>query len=89
MEYFFEQLEPMVHYVPASIDNVTEVAAYVLDKKNEDKMKNIVHNANTWCKTKDAMAQLEKYHAAFQTFRGEYSFDTTAMGMPDDLIECV
>ena len=97
VEYFFEDLEPMVHYVPASIDNVTEVAVYVLDEKNEDEMKNIVHNANTWCgKTiteermaKDAMSQLEKYHVAFQAFMGEHSFDTTAMGISDDLIECV
>jgi hypothetical protein len=33
---------PTEHYVPASLDNLTDVAAYVMDKDNEDEMKDIV-----------------------------------------------
>ena len=42
----------MEHYVPASLDNLTGVAAYVMDKDNEDEMKGIVAKANSWCRRK-------------------------------------
>lgn len=60
---------PMVHYVPASLENLTQVAAYVLDDKNDVEMKSIVANANSWCRKKmtknrlanDMMVQLQSY----------------------------
>ncbi len=61
-----------MHYVPASLDNITEVTQYVLDEKNRDQMKAVVDSANAWCKRtntkeqlpKDAISQLQKYEAA-------------------------
>ena len=66
--FVYVDLKPMVHYVPASLENVTAVASYVLDKKNRNEMKAIVDSANVWCKRtntkeqlpRDAISQLEK-----------------------------
>ena len=73
IEYFYDNLQPMVHYVPASLENITEVTEYVLDEKNRHTMKYIVDSANSWCKRtntkeqlpKDAVSQLQKYERAF------------------------
>ena len=59
----------MVHYVPASLDNVTQVVSYVLDKANDAEMKSIVKSASAWCGRKmvkeklgkETLAQLERY----------------------------
>ena len=67
---------PMEHYVPASLDNLTDVAAYVMDKDNEDEMKDIVAKANSWCMrkmnkkqiAKDMMQQLQKYDTALDEY---------------------
>ena len=69
VEYFWDQLEPMVHYVPASLDNLTEVVSYVMDQANDPEMQRIVHMANEWCKKtntrtqvlSDVMTQLKKF----------------------------
>ncbi len=42
----------MENYVPALLDNLTDVAAYMMDKDNEDEMKGIVAKANSWCRRK-------------------------------------
>ena len=42
----------MVHYVPASLGNITEVVSYAVDEENDDKMKRIVASANLWCERK-------------------------------------
>ena len=65
----------MIHYVPASLDNLTVVVEYVLDSSNRHEMKMIVASANSWCQhavtkdqlTKDAIAQLIKYENALYT----------------------
>ena len=62
----------MVHYVPASLDNITKVAEYVLNKSNRHEMKSIVNSSRQWCKRtnvreqllKCAKLQLNKYEAA-------------------------
>ena len=62
----------MMHYVPASLGNITEVVTYVLDEDNEAEMKSIVRSANTWCSQKmtkeqlveDAMLGLKMYEEA-------------------------
>mmetsp|Transcript_28585 Transcript_28585/g.60329 ORF Transcript_28585/g.60329 Transcript_28585/m.60329 type:complete len:422 (-) Transcript_28585:140-1405(-) len=71
-EHFYHELKPMTHYVPASLQNITEVVAFVLNPDNENKIRAIVESANLWCKAtmnrhqivKDTMVQLEKYGAA-------------------------
>ena len=91
----------MVHYVPASIENVTQVTAYVLDKANEEEMEAIIHSANSWCKrkmtekdmAKDIMIQLEKYETAFNEYMQEsmYTGSMTSLISDDvvnDLVEC-
>ncbi|KAL7518200.1 hypothetical protein ACHAWX_003049 [Stephanocyclus meneghinianus] len=76
IEYFYSELRPNVHYIPASLDNITEVSRYVLNEANKMEMKNIIQAANSWCKRKlttnsiinDAMTQLESYFAALDTY---------------------
>ena len=66
----------MVHFVPASLENLTQVAAYVLDRQNDEEMRSIVDSANSWCRekmtkkkmAKDMMSQIEKY----ETMLGDY-----------------
>ena len=61
----------MVHYVPASLENITEVVSYAVDEENDDKMKQIVASANLWCERKmtekaialNMITQLQKYEA--------------------------
>ena len=50
----------MEHYVPASLDNITEVVEYVMDPMNELELKGIVATANSWCKTMNTKEQLSK-----------------------------
>lgn len=71
----------MIHYVPASIDNLTIVVEYVLDNNNRHEMKMIVNSANAWCQravtkdqlTKDAIVQLIKYeHALYSAYEDSW-----------------
>lgn len=69
----------MSHYVPASLDNVTEVVEYVLAIENRLEMSMIVDSANRWCKrtmsrerlARDAMSQLRKYRNALDENYGD------------------
>ena len=40
----YHELQPNVHYIPASLDNITQVVEYVLD--NDLEMRKVVHSAN-------------------------------------------
>ena len=67
---------PTEHYVPASLDNLTDVAAYAMDKDNEDEMKDIVAKSNSWCRrkmnkkqiAKDMIQQLQKQNTALDEY---------------------
>ena len=90
----------MVHYVPASLENITQVVAYVMNKENGDEMKSIVKSANSWCKgalseeglANGAIRQLEVYKKALDEYGGwreewrgvKQRFDDTI----GDLVEC-
>ena len=50
IEQSYNDLIPMVHYVAATLDNLTSVVEYVLDQQNEEAMRIVVSNANAWCK---------------------------------------
>ena len=91
----------MVHYVPASLDNLTEVTSYVIDEKNDDEMKLIVESANLWCKRKmtqkaialDMITQLQEYEAAFNEYMSKIKYDESltqllTQNMTKNLIEC-
>lgn len=77
VEYFYTELRPYVHYIPASLSNISDVARYVLNKTNEIEMKNVIRAANSWCRKRltkksiinDAMIQLEKYFAALDVYK--------------------
>ena len=70
----------MKHYIPASLDNITNVTEYVIDERNEDNIMTIIATANAWCEDKmnrnalarDMMQQLQKYRVALD----EYSTKT-------------
>ncbi|KAL3793278.1 hypothetical protein ACHAW5_003951 [Stephanodiscus triporus] len=76
IEYFYDELTPMKHYVPASLDNLTDVVMHVMDKDNEVEMKRIVLAANSWCRRKmnakqialDMIQQLRKYDTALDEY---------------------
>jgi len=52
----------MVHFIAASLDNITQVAAYVLNDENADETKLIVivDSTNLWCKRKKAEDKMVK-----------------------------
>jgi hypothetical protein len=89
----------MVHYVPASLDNITQVAAYVLHKDNEGELKDIVNAANLWCRksmTGDAMARdlmlrHEEYKTEFNNYMTANSINIESMVSllhPNDFVDC-
>lgn len=91
----------MEQYVPASLENVTQVAAYVVDKENQEEMKGIVRSANLWCKrkmtesgmAKDAMIQLEKYETALIEYLKESTCNDFVAHLitndaVSDIVEC-
>jgi len=47
--YFTVELTPGVHYLPASLENLTEVVEYAISDDNSEEMKSIVSRANEWC----------------------------------------
>jgi uncharacterized protein YlaN (UPF0358 family) len=72
IEYFYKDVLPNNHYIPASLDNITDVVAYVMDSINDNEMKKIVKEANLWCQRsntknqlgRDMVSQLHKYEMA-------------------------
>ena len=79
IEHFYDtngEVQPMKHYVPASLDNLTQVVSYVMDKSNDDEMQAIVTAANTWCReslteeglARDALVQLDSYKKALDAY---------------------
>lgn len=60
---------PNVHYLPATIENITAIAAFVVDPRNDRAMRNMVRTANEWCRMRntergladEAMEALEDY----------------------------
>jgi hypothetical protein len=49
-EYYMPSLTPGVHYLPASLENYTEVAKWAVQNSSLKQIKRIVKNANDWCK---------------------------------------
>ena len=70
----------MVHYIPATLQNITQAVKYAIDKDNEQQVQSMIDAANSWCQetliepsfVNDAMTQLSKYEKALA-------------GMEDDL----
>jgi hypothetical protein len=74
--FFYQDLQPNVHYIPASLDNIAEVSSYVVDKSNDLEMNKVVQTANSWCEQKlnkgriinDTMDQIELYFDALNDY---------------------
>ena len=75
----------MVHYIPATLQNLTQAVQYATDPDNEQTMQSMIRSANSWCQetliepsyVKDAMTQLNKYEKALdgmedETWRDEW-----------------
>jgi hypothetical protein len=91
---------PNVHYLPASINNLTSVIEHVINIQNDIQIKEIVQNANDWCVqqlTKDvfinnAITTLDMYQRALvhhgvmddNGWVGSSGVDDNI----DDLVEC-
>mmetsp|Transcript_9966 Transcript_9966/g.21582 ORF Transcript_9966/g.21582 Transcript_9966/m.21582 type:complete len:478 (-) Transcript_9966:323-1756(-) len=105
IEYFYDNegsVQPMIHYIPASLANLTEVVAYVMDEKNEDQMKAMVKSANSWCKrflseeglAEGAILQLERYKSALDSYRNDsWNHDWSHVKRRftdtiDDMVDC-
>ena len=106
IEYFYGkegEVKPNMHYVPASLDNITEVVAHVMDENNDDKMKAIVKSANSWCKrslseeglAKESILQLEAYKKSLDSYDKKSSWSKDWKHVKerftntlDDLVDC-
>jgi len=49
-EYIMDELVPGVHYIPANLEKLTEVARGIMQPVNDDMLRSVVKNANTWCR---------------------------------------
>ena len=86
---------PNVHYVPASLDNLTSVVQYVVAEENEAEMKSIIMRANTWCEksttrqslSKESISALARYQAEVEKRWGVQS-SKRLLHQIDDLVEC-
>ena len=71
-------MRPMVHYLPATLDNITDVVAYAVNDENDDEMRGIVSSANSWCKVSlseeglayDSINRLDAYRRALDSYDG-------------------
>ncbi|KAL7479580.1 hypothetical protein ACHAW6_005307 [Cyclotella cf. meneghiniana] len=101
VDYFYNDLIPDLHYIPASLENITDVARYVVDPKNDEEMRNVVKAANSWCKrvvteevlVRDAMFQLDELESALGAYeeRNNWIDDWRKFrmsGVVDDLVDC-
>eukprot|EP00970_Alexandrium_tamarense_P006145 scaffold1033_cov205-Alexandrium_tamarense.AAC.4 len=100
-EYFYEDIQPNVHYIAASLDNLTETVAYVMDKRNEEEMQQMIKSANNWCKkslseeglAKDSLIQLDRYRQALDDYDMNWSKEWMGVRKQftetiDDLVDC-
>ena len=60
VEYFYKDLIAWEHYVPvkADLSDLVEIASFVLDPDNDPVMRQIVVNANQWCRNNMVQAKL-------------------------------
>lgn len=90
----------MEHYIPASLENITQVIEYVLLKENDGRIREVVKAANLWCKkrmtgpemVRDMTLRLEEYETEFNAYMTSNGIDdvsSMATLLPlDDFVEC-
>jgi hypothetical protein len=80
IEYFYGEngtVQPNIHYLPATLENITQVVSYAIDAKNDEQMQDMIREANNWCKhslseeglAQDALLRLEAYADALDSYR--------------------
>jgi len=57
-QYFFDELVPWKHYIPSNFSNLVETVEYVMSDDNEEKIRKIVNNAQSWAKSKLTKEQM-------------------------------
>lgn len=105
VEHFYDnggEVRPMVHYLPASLDNITNVVKYAMDERNDHEMRKMVQAANLWCKgamseeglAKDSLRRLDKYRQVLNSYNGGSWMEEWKrvrrryMQTVDDLVDC-
>lgn len=98
IEQYYDELRPNVHYIPANVDNLTQVVKYVID--NDVKMKSVVDRANAWChgsRSKEALVEkamlaLELYLLSLEQYdKGHWINEWKSQNLfnnVDNLVEC-
>ena len=59
-----EELQPHVHYLPATLKNCTLVASRAAQNKSRVAMERIITNANLWCRTNMVIPKLNQAFAS-------------------------
>ena len=91
----------MVHYIPATLQNLTQAVEYAIDKDNERQVQSMIKAANAWCQdtliepsfVEDAMTQLVEYQKALEdmdeSWREEWkSVKKRFTETLDDFVDC-
>lgn len=99
VESNFQELVSGVHYLPATLNNISQVAEFIMDGDNDADMQQIVANANAWCKENmirekmatSAIKAIEEYHVLLNGYdehwHEEWHSSKVLRGI-DDLVEC-
>lgn len=105
VEHFYDiggEVRPMVHYLPASLDNITNVVKYAMDERNDNELRRMIQAANIWCKgamseeglATDSLRRLDKYRQVLDSYNGGSWIDEWKrvrrqyMQTIDDLVDC-
>jgi hypothetical protein len=49
VDYFWRALVPHIHFLPATLENLTKVVAYAVADEHQEQMQAIVQQARRWC----------------------------------------
>jgi hypothetical protein len=104
IEYFYIDLVPNIHYISATISNLTRAVTYVLDSANTNEMQNVVLEANKWCARSmthdslvhDMINQIDQYEIEYNRYIMKITntssselLETTATVIPTtDFVDC-
>lgn len=58
--YFDAALTPGLHYLPATLENLTNVVEHAVSGENAGRMKSIISNANKWCQKHVVYKEIKK-----------------------------
>jgi len=102
IEQYYHELEPNVHYIPSSLDNITQVVEYVMNKSHDRAIRDVVKNANKWChgnSAKESLANnaakaLESYQQSLEQYddgrlMDEWRRRELLRKDDNDFVECV